>query len=364
MKVSIIGAGLIGGSIGLALKAADRSAAVTAFDQDRDAARRAVERGAADAVAGSIADAAREADVIFVCVPVGASVGVLVEAADAAPSGCILTDVGSTKARVVVEVEETLKEGAAFVGGHPMAGSEDEGIAAARADLFGGAWWILTPTERTPQGAVDRLTDLLTTLGARIALASPEEHDEVMAIVSHLPQMVASALMVTASEEAKDQGMLALGAGGFRDVTRIAASNPAMWADIVRDNRAAVLRALDAFGERLGRVRDQVEREDADSLVSFLERGRMARRGLPTKPVRQDLAELHVPVPDRHGVLAEVTATAGELGVNIEDLAISHASGAARGVLHLSLASAEDLARLANALEVRGYTPVAGGTDV
>lgn len=357
MKVAIIGSGLIGGSIGLGLRAGSPPAHVTVYDRDPAASRLAVERGAADVAAAAVAEAVRDSDVIFVCVPVGAVAGVVWEAASAAPEGAILTDVGSTKVRVMVEVERSGELQGRFVGGHPMAGSEDEGVAAARADLFAGAWWILTPPEDPAAGVIERLADVLTTLGARVEPMRADAHDELMAIVSHLPQLLSSALMETARGEVTDPALLALGAGGFRDVTRIAASSPAMWTDIIRENREALIAALDAFGRRLSMVRDQVERADDAAIRSFLESARSARRGLAIKPQRQDLVELHVPVPDRPGVLAEVTAIAGELGVNIEDLTISHAAGGARGVLHLSLAGATDARTLGDALRGRGYVP-------
>jgi prephenate dehydrogenase len=337
MKVAIIGSGLIGGSVGLALKKRT-SATVTAFDRDPGIATRAVERGAADEAAASIREAVRQAEIIFVATPVGAIVESTLEAGAAAPEGAVLTDVGSTKSRVVIEVERSLPPGRSFIGGHPMAGSEDEGIDAARPDLFEGNWWILSPTEAVEAATYQRLHSLLATLGARVLALKPEQHDELLAVISHVPQLTATALMNMAAEKGRDHaGLLALTAGGFRDVTRVAASNPEIWIDICRENRDAIAATLEQFAGRLLRFRDLVLHDDSADLREAFLAARSARRALPGKSVEGDLFEVRVPVPDRPGLLAEITTAVGDLGINIEDLQITHSAEGGRGTLHLSV---------------------------
>jgi len=350
MKVAVIGTGLIGGSVGLALKSR-LGIEVTAFDRDSKAAAEAVDRGAADRAATSIADAVEDAGVVFIATPVGAITEAVQEAAPAMPAGGIVTDVGSTKSRVVLDCEAILAGRGRFLGGHPMAGSEDEGIAAARADLFDGAWWILTPTDTSDPDAYQQLHSILTGVGAKVMALTPVAHDELLALISHLPQLIATSLMNAAAERGREHGgLLALAAGGFRDVTRVAASNPQIWLDICRENSHAIAAVLQGFADRLLRLRDIVAGGDAEALQAELLSARAARRALPGKGEAGDLHDVLIRIPDRPGVLSEVTTLVGNLGVNIEDLQITHASEGGGGQLRLAVAGEEAAERVAQAL--------------
>ncbi|MGZ4241811.1 MAG: prephenate dehydrogenase/arogenate dehydrogenase family protein [Actinomycetota bacterium] len=355
MKVAIIGTGLIGGSIGLALKRST-GATVIAFDQDPSTAARAVERGAADGVARTAGEAAAGCDFVFIATPVGAIARTALEISEVLAPGAVMTDVGSTKDRVVVEVDRSLREGSHFIGGHPMAGTEEEGIEAADGSLFEGSWWILTPTDRSDPAAYQRLHALLTTLGARIMALKPSEHDELMAIISHVPQLTATALMNLAAERGRDHAaLLALAAGGFRDVTRVAASNPDIWLDICRENGDAIASTLERFAEGLLALRDLIKENDAEGLRAAFLRARESRRSLPGKTVAGDVFEVTMPVPDRPGVLAQVTTSIGNLGVNIEDLQITHSTEGGRGVLHLTIGGDDQARRATEALRAQGF---------
>jgi len=358
MNVAIIGSGLIGGSIGLALKKHVPGCRVTVVDQNPEAARRAVELGAADVAAESVEAAVEGRDIVFVATPVRVIPDVVRRAGEGMKDGAIITDVGSTKSHVVVEVERDSRLQRLFIGGHPMAGSEDEGVEAARANLFDGAWWILTPTERSDPDGYRRLHQVLTTLGARVMAIDPARHDELMAIVSHVPQLTATALMGMAAARGEEHaGLLALAAGGFRDMTRVAASNPDIWVDVCRDNADAISAALGSFIERLETLRELLKRGDEDQLRSLFTQARSSRRGLPGKTIEGDPYEVRMPVPDRPGVLAEVTTSVGDLGINIEDLQISHVAEGGRGTLHLTVAGHEPATRISEALSARGYEP-------
>jgi len=355
MRVALIGTGLIGGSIGLAVKASDPSSHVVAFDRDPGAAQRAVSRGAADEVASSAVAAVHDADVVFISIPVGSIATMASEVADQLKSGSVLTDVGSTKSRVVLEIEKRLPSDVSFVGGHPMSGSEDDGIEAARQDLFVDAWWILTPTERSDAGAYRMLHNLLTTIGARVMALEPKEHDELMAVVSHVPQLTATALMNVAAERGRDHaGLLALAAGGFRDVTRVAASNPEVWLDICDENADAIADALQLFAQRLLGLRDLINHQDRDSLRREFTQAREARRNLPGKALDGDIYDVRIPVPDRPGLLAEVTTAIGNLGINIEDLQITHQTEGGRGTLHLLVVGDVAAGVVVEAMQLRG----------
>jgi prephenate dehydrogenase len=331
-RVAVLGTGLIGGSLGLALRA--RGHEVVMHDRDTARARRAIDLGAGDRLGATLAGAVRGAEVVVVAVPVGAVAGVVAEAlAAGAP---IVTDVGSVKAPVVEAVEAAAGEAAPrFVGGHPMAGSEQDGIEGADADLFAGATWVLTPTAATSPHAFSTVRGLVADLGAEVLAVTPEHHDLLVAFVSHVPQLAATTLMALADEhEAEHRALLRLAAGGFRDMTRIAAGHPAIWPDIFTANRDAVLAALDAYVSALGDVRRLVAAGDRDALLTVMERARAARRNLPVGvEAGSQLVELRVPVPDRPGVLAEVTTLAGRLGVNIVDLEIAHSMEGGAGVM-------------------------------
>jgi prephenate dehydrogenase len=352
-RLALVGTGLIGGSIGLALRRL--GAEVRGFDHDAARAARAKEAGVVDSLAASVAEAVDDADLTVVAVPVGQVAGVVIEALDAGAR--VVTDVGSVKAPIVAAVEAARPELARrFVGGHPMAGSEQEGLDGASPDLFVGATWVLTPTEHTDPHAFAEVRALAVDLGAEAVAVSPELHDALVAVVSHVPQLAASTLMNVADAGSDRHGvLLRLAAGGFRDMTRIASGHPAIWPDICVANRDAIVTALDEYLASLMRVREMVAVGDRDALLDVLESARTARRNLPTGlPVDEVLVELRVPIEDRPGALAQVTTLATELGVNIADVEIAHSLEGRSGVLVL-VVSARGADAFEEALVGHGY---------
>ena len=336
---------MIGSSVAVALRRAGWW--VTGSDLDTRRAQRAVELGVVDALGRDDG-----ASLAVLATPVGTIVP-LARARLARPGGTIVTDVGSVKREIVANIDD-----ARFVGGHPMAGSEQEGPDGADANLFAGATWVLTPTARTDEAAYATVRGVVAELGAEVVALPPERHDEIVAVVSHVPHLSAATLMALAADAAIEHGaLLRLAAGGFRDMTRIAAGDSAIWPDIFDNNRGAVLATLDAFIDRLRAARRMVAEGDRDALVALLERARRARRNLPAhSTVPETLAECRVPVPDRPGVLAEVTTLLGELGVNIVDLEIAHSTEGDAGVLVVSI-DATEVDKVRVALTERGYRP-------
>lgn len=353
-RVAIVGTGLIGGSIGLALRAADPQATVVGYDVHAPTAAAALASGAIATRAGSAADAARGAGLVVIAVPVDRIEQIIGELAPTLAPGAIVTDVGSTKVAAVAAGEAAA--GDRFVGGHPMAGSERHGIEGADARLFEGAWWVLTPTETTSSQAYSRASQLASRVGATPVAVDPVTHDSLVARLSHLPQLTASTLVAVAASAGDRDALLGLAAAGFRDVTRIAASHPDLWVSILRSNRHAVLDALSGFRDELGKVSALLERERWDELRAFMSRARAARTELFAKPeFGGEPVALSLLVPDKPGVLAEVTTAAGELGANIEDLRIVHSTEGGRGRLELIVAGEGNAARLRGALEALGY---------
>ena len=351
-RAALVGTGLIGGSIGLALRA--RGWHVTGRDQEEGRTARAFERGALDAVGAD-----PSADVTFVATPVSAVAGearaVLAgQASSQKTASGVVTDVGSVKAPIVAAVDHPR-----FVGGHPMAGSEQEGVDGADPELFAGATWVLTPTAATDPAAYSTLQSVVSSLGADVVAIEPERHDLLVALVSHVPHLTAASLMALAAEGAEEHAaLLRLAAGGFRDMTRIAAGHPGIWPDICAENRSAIVAVLDRLVAALGDMRQAVDAADRAALLRTLEAARVARTNLPARAAArpEDLVEIRVPIPDRPGVLAEVTTLAGELAANIFDVEIAHSAEGDRGVLLLVVASVQaDLVR--GALMARGYRP-------
>ena len=343
-RAAVVGTGLIGGSIGLALRR--RGWHVSGVDGSEAVAARALELGALDVVGPDPA-----AEVTFVATPVQAIAGAALEVL-AATRG-IVTDVGSVKASVVEAVGHDR-----FLGGHPMAGSEQDGIDGADPDLFAGAVWVLTPTASTDDAAYPLVRSVVTDLGADVVALDPAHHDALVAVVSHVPHLAAASLMRLADERATEhRALLRLAAGGFRDMTRIASGHPGIWPDICAENRTAIVEVLDGLVAALTEVRGIVAGADRQALLAILEQARSARANLPTRLSGVgDLSEVRIPVPDRAGVLAEVTTLAGRLDVNIADLEIAHSSEGDRGVLILVVESAA-ADRLREGLTAAGFRP-------
>jgi len=345
-RAQIVGTGLIGGSLGLALRAGGWF--VTGTDADAERAGEALAGGALDAVGED-----PRAQVVIVATPVSsvAEIAHRILTDPRRPADVAVTDVGGVKGPVVASVDHPR-----FIGGHPMAGSEQGGFAGADPELFTGASWVLTPSAGTDLAAFDQIRALVTSLGADVVVLSPEDHDRLVAVVSHVPHLVAATLMNAAARDAEhDAALLRLAAGGFRDMTRVAAGHPGIWPDVCAENAPAIVDALDHLLSDLTQLRDHVSGRDRPQILRFLSEASGARRALPTRAFRPEhLVELRIPVPDREGVLAELTAAAGRLGVNIYDIEIAHSAEGQRGVLLLVVADAQSR-RLRDAVVAAGY---------
>jgi prephenate dehydrogenase len=281
LRVAILGVGLIGGSIGLASR--ERAdAEVCGFDPDEHVRARALELGAIDTQAADIAGAVAGADVVFVAAPVGALADTVRLALAAAGSDCVVSDVGSTK-RVLADVGADER----FIGGHPLAGAETAGVEHARADLFDGATWYLTPAGGSIAGVLyGRLYRLLTSFGARPTAIDADTHDRLMACVSHLPHVLANLLVTQAAGLLGDEQSERLPAVGpsFRDATRVAGANSAIWTDIYLSNSDALIAAIDELAGRLGEVRGLLAQGQGAEVTAWNERVRAKREKLLGTP--------------------------------------------------------------------------------
>lgn len=357
-KIAIIGTGLIGASFGLACIHRGLGKEVVGFDLSEGRAHEAKQIGAVTKVAADLREAVTGADLIILAAPVGEIPSIFREAVPYFSGGSIVTDVGSVKSRIVKEISAVCPPGISFIGGHPVAGSEQEGLGAASKDLFDGAFWIMTPVEDSDPKSYQRLVRLLGRLGARVISLDPARHDEAVALTSHLPQLISTTLMGFADEisSGKD-GVPLFAAGGFRDMTRIAASPAGLWVDIIRDNKEAVQRMTDRFLQALSEASEDLRAERWDHLRASLAAAADARRALPSKPGIKpaEVVELLVPVPDQPGVLAEIATTVGESGVNIEDIDIVHSLEGGRGTIRIVVNGSSAAKKALEAIKARGF---------
>jgi len=340
----VVGVGLIGGSVALALRRAGWY--VVGVDTDAATAQHALATGVVDEVGGL-----GPCDLAVIATPVNLIAGLVQAALDA--GAAVVTDVGSVKAPLAA----LLSDGR-FVAGHPIAGSEQDGVSGANADIFSGSVWVLCPTADTDDAALSRVKEVVSVFGAQVLVMSPERHDELVAVVSHVPHLTAATLMRVAANHAEQQrNLLRLAAGGFRDMTRVAAGQPSIWPAICTQNSKAIVNVLDDLLTDLAWLREAVANQDEPALLTHLEGARVARRNLPTTaPDAQNMSEMRVPVLDRPGELAAIAVLATELDVNIFDLEIAHSSEGPQGVVVL-LVESETAPKLSIALRERGYRP-------
>lgn len=362
-RLGVCGTGLIGGSIAGAAVRAGLAAEVVVYDRDPAAAHAAVSRGLATTTAASAAELGERCDVVFVAVPVGAVADSVVAVGSAMSPGGVVSDAASVKAPVLDAVRGALPEGVSFVGGHPMAGAEHAGVDAARADLFDDAVWVLTPDPTTDAAAVARVMEWVRAFGADVLTLDPNSHDAAVATISHLPQVAASALMNVAARRATDAPpVLRIAAGGFRDVTRIAAGSPSLWVDILAGNAEEVRGVLDDYIAELQRFRDHLA--DRPGLVADLEEARDARRSLPVRELGDGVWNVLVDVEDRPGVLAQVMTTIGEAGINIVDVALRHSPEGGGGELRLSVDGDDASGRTVDLLARHGFAVLRERADL
>lgn len=356
MKLGIIGIGLIGGSIGLAAR--ERAGAeVCGYDIDPRVCEAALSVGAIGSHADDLAGAVADADVVFVAAPVGQLLASARSALAAAGPDCVVTDVGSTK-RLLADLGGDER----FIGGHPLAGAETSGVEHARADLFDGATWYLTPTGGTTGVLYERLHRLLTAIGARPTAIDADGHDRLMACVSHLPHVLANLLVSQAAStlgRAGEPERLPAVGPSFRDATRVAGANSTIWTDIYMSNRDALIEGVDRFTAALADVRGALERGDADAVRSWNERARSDREALLGVGLEGGAVhELRVSVPNRPGVIAEIALALGRAGVNIADMALSPSQDNRQGVVALWIAGEAPAARAEQLVSELGH-PVA-----
>ncbi|GAF24323.1 LOW QUALITY PROTEIN: prephenate dehydrogenase [Bacillus sp. JCM 19047] len=356
-NIFIIGMGLIGGSLSLALKN-DSTFHRLGYDISEDETNMAHQLGLLMERVTRLQDGAERADVIIIATPVGVTIKIMEQLSTMAlKKGVILTDVGSTK-RTIVEQAERLLPSVCFIGGHPMAGSHKSGVTAAQEHLFENAFYLLTPTAETSRDELISLKNILKLTKARFIELDAKRHDRLVGVVSHFPHIVAAGLVHQLEKmQATDDQVTALAAGGFKDITRIASASPIMWRDILVHNKEEMIRLMNEWQQDMDGIRELIENEDHESIYHFFAGARQVREGLPQKSRGAIPAfyDLYVDVPDHLGVVSDVTYVLAENKIHLTNIRILEAREDIMGVLRLSFRSEEDRTHARTVLMERHY---------
>lgn len=347
LRILFVGTGLIGGSLALAIKKKYPTVSITGIDLQQESLEHGIQLGILDQIGKDFIQEACAADIIFFCTPVQQTVRMIAELADQPlKPDVLITDVGSTKTEIMHAAAVLQQQGISFIGGHPMAGSHKSGILAANAHLFENAYYLLTPAATTEQKNVTSLIELLAGTEAKFLVLTPEEHDQLTGMLSHLPHIIASGLV-----NQTDDFMLEfpearrLAAGGFRDITRIASSDPVMWTDILMSNREVLLTLLEQWQQKMSAVQTWLLHSNQSAIFDFFQSAKITRDALPvhkegTIPAFHDL---FVDVPDYSGVIAEITTLLAEKNISLTNLRILETREDIYGILQLTFKSRKEM---------------------
>lgn len=358
-KAFVIGLGLIGGSLAKTLMM-KQDVVVTGYDVHEKTVHDAIKLGVIHRGEASIAEGAKDADLILLAAPVRGILLTLEElAAVPMKTDAIVTDVGSAKRLITEKARMTIANKAMFIGGHPMAGSHKSGVWAASGDLFENAFYFLTPEPDTPVEHIKALKDWLSGTRAKVLELDPIAHDRIVGVISHFPHLVAAGL-VHHLKAFPDGGfnVSRLAAGGFRDITRIASSDPALWQDIVSNNRDVLLALFDSWDEVMQGIKERLKMDDQTGIWQFFNEAKTFRDGFPAKqkgaiPASNDL---YLDMPDRPGEISRVTGIIGQAGINIINLNVIELRENVAGVLMISFQKPEDRDLALALLSENGYT--------
>ncbi len=355
-RIGFIGLGLIGGSIAKSIRRIFPNSEILGFDVDQNALSLALEDGTLTKTVTAI-EAMNECDYIFLCAPVHYNIAYLPILKRIMKPTCILTDVGSVKSDIYQAITDNQLTDH-FIGGHPMVGSERSGYDAANDRLIENAYYFVTPSKTVAQTKVDEFKTFLEDLGAIPIIYSPEKHDEITAYISHIPHVIASSLVNLVASKEDENGMLKqLAAGGFKDITRIASSNPVVWEHILLSNPENVTKGLKTFIMQLEEMIAAIESDNARDIYSFFDSAKDYRNSIPehaTGVIRMNY-EVYVDIPDEANALAKAISHVGEAGINLKNIGITHNREDNEGVLRLSFYDNESAVSAAVLLREQGY---------
>lgn len=356
--VGFVGLGLIGGSIAKAIKAFHPEIQIMAYMRTTDTLIEAANEGTVDIACTAVDGQFSACDCIFLCAPVSTNAGYLEALKSVIKEDCILTDVGSTKTDIHERVIELGLE-KHFIGGHPMAGSEKTGYANAKPHLIENAYYIITPSAQVPKETMDAFVPFIASLKALPLVLDYRQHDFITASVSHLPHLIASSLVNLVHQlDGEEELMKRIAAGGFKDITRIASSSPEMWQQICITNKSNLIHVLDCYLEQLTAVREQLEKEDADSLYRFFEASRDYRNSIPDSssgPIKKMYA-FYCDMVDEAGGIAALATILAAGGISLKNIGIIHNREFEEAVLKVELYDEDSYKKAVELLRKYRYT--------
>lgn len=356
-SVSIIGLGLIGGSLTKALKERLNITEIKAVDLSEHNINQALAEGYISKGYTEINDDIYDADLIFICTPVKNAIEYIKKLSSKVSENCIITDVASTKSEIVNFIN-SMDKPPRFIGGHPMAGTEKSGFASSLSHLFENAYYILTPTIGTKEEDINVMVDIIKRIGAIPIIADAEEHDFVTAAISHVPHIIASALVnLVGKLDYPDGKMQTLAAGGFKDITRIASSSPDLWENVVLSNNQKIRKVLDAFIETLYEFKHYMDNDNAKAINNYFRTAKALRDSLPDnrKGLLISAHEIIVDVVDKPGIIGEIASILGNNGVNIKNINVSNSREFEQGCLRITLPDSDSVKNAVILLSDHGY---------
>jgi len=356
-KITIIGLGLIGGSLAKALRERLGVSDITAIEKDSETINKAVNDGSISRGFTAPNKYVWNSDIIFLCTPVKQTIEYITAISDKVAPGCIITDVGSTKEKII-ECVNNLPTPPCFIGGHPMAGAEKEGYQASSSHLFENAYYILTPSKSTTKVATDYMLQIIQGIGGIPILIDACTHDKIAGAISHVPHIIASALVNMVRElDAGDGRMQMLAAGGFKDITRIASSNPGMWENIIASNSGHIIEILNTYIDILNNFKEYMADCNSKGIYDFFESARNYRNQFPSGKVGMisPLFDIVVDVVDRPGVIGEIATILGSNNINIKNINVSNSREFEQGCLRITLPDQKSVNIAFDLLSVKGY---------
>lgn len=356
-KIAIIGLGLIGGSIAKALKDRLNITCITAVDNNESSIRQAIEEGYIQEGSKELNDSVYNSDIIFLCTPVKYTLEYLALLYGNVKENCIITDTASTKKEIISYIN-SLDNPPCFIGGHPMAGTEKAGFASSFSHLFENAYYILSPSKNSSKEALELLTEIVKEIGAIPIKLDAKEHDIITATISHVPHVIASALVnLVRQSDSPERKMQVLAAGGFKDITRIASSNPQIWESIILSNRQEVKETLNKFVKTISTFIEYIDNNNSSSIYNFFESAKNYRNTFSNNRIGliDPQNELIIDVVDKPGIIGEIATLLGKNGVNIKNINVSNSREFEQGCLRITLPDSESVKAAYNLLSDKGY---------
>jgi prephenate dehydrogenase len=356
--ISIIGLGLIGGSLARALREKLNDCDITAVNRSKEPLNQAIADGTVDRGFKAPNEYVYNSDIIFICTPVKKTLEYIETLADKVSAQCILTDVGSTKAEII-DFVNNMRNPPCFIGGHPMAGNEKSGYRESVSHLFENAYYILTPSRTTTESSIEIMTEIVSSIGAIPVTMDSHEHDRITGSISHVPHIIAAALVNLVNQsDTPDATMQKLAAGGFKDITRIASSSPQMWENIISSNNGPVCDILQKYIDILKRFSDTVKNYDSKTIFNFFDTARQYRNCLSShkKGLIDPFCEIVVDIVDKPGMLGNIATLLGDGGINIKNMNISNNRENQKGCLTITLPDTRSADTAFQLLEEKGYS--------